>query len=299
MRFGGHETFPVREGWLHKGLKLTIEEPEKLIDEYAADWLGVGRNMAKAIRHWLNACGLAGMPRDAKRRGTLPEVTRLGEMVYAHDPYCCDLGTLWILHTNLIHTPEYAASWHWFFNVFGYDRFERGTCVDSLHRYLKMNDSRPPSPKTLERDVACLLNTYARSVPNQEKDPEEANVSPFTELGVMSFRRATRTYQLHRTAKSVAPEIFCYALASGLGESQNGQPIGIQEATHGRNSPGRVFALTSESLFEQVQRHEAESDCVRIAGQAGERMIRIPREEPLGWVQRYYETRLERDAYAA
>lgn len=39
MRFGGHETFPVREGWLHKGLKLVVEEPDKLGDEHVADWL--------------------------------------------------------------------------------------------------------------------------------------------------------------------------------------------------------------------------------------------------------------------
>ena len=58
MKFGGHETFPVREGWLHKGLKLVVEDPEKLIDEHVADWLGVGRNMAKSIRYWLQATGL-------------------------------------------------------------------------------------------------------------------------------------------------------------------------------------------------------------------------------------------------
>lgn len=57
MKFGGHETFPVREGWLHKGLKLVVEEPEKLVDEHVADWLGVGRNMAKSIRYWLQATG--------------------------------------------------------------------------------------------------------------------------------------------------------------------------------------------------------------------------------------------------
>ena len=59
MRFGGHETFAIREGWLHKGLRLLRDHPERLVAEEAADWLGVGRNMAKAIRHWLVATGLA------------------------------------------------------------------------------------------------------------------------------------------------------------------------------------------------------------------------------------------------
>ena len=36
MRFGGHETFHIREGWLHKGAKLLLQEPDKLVDEHAA-----------------------------------------------------------------------------------------------------------------------------------------------------------------------------------------------------------------------------------------------------------------------
>ena len=59
MKFSGHETFAIREGWLHKGLKLLIEEPELLYDEYVADFLGVGKNMSRSIRHWLEVTGLA------------------------------------------------------------------------------------------------------------------------------------------------------------------------------------------------------------------------------------------------
>ena len=89
MRFGGHETFPIREGWLHKGLKLLTERPELLVADDVADWLGVGRNMAKSIRHWLMATGLA--VRAAKETGqftrrTLLEPTQLGALVWEHDP---------------------------------------------------------------------------------------------------------------------------------------------------------------------------------------------------------------------
>ena len=72
MRFGGHETFPVREGWLHKGLKLVVEEPEKVVDEHVADWLGVGRNMAKSIRYWLQATGLCEQVSGRRHRKGAP-----------------------------------------------------------------------------------------------------------------------------------------------------------------------------------------------------------------------------------
>ena len=59
MRFGGHQTFFVREGWLAKGLGLLREDVSAFDDPYVADRLGVGRNMAKSIEHWLLATGLA------------------------------------------------------------------------------------------------------------------------------------------------------------------------------------------------------------------------------------------------
>jgi len=88
MRFGGHETFPIREGWLNKGLRLLIDEPEKLVDEYYADWLGVGRNMGKSIKHWLVATGLAtpiSTTRSTKK-SRLQE-TELGKLISKYDPY--------------------------------------------------------------------------------------------------------------------------------------------------------------------------------------------------------------------
>ena len=83
MRFGGHETFPVREGWLHKGLKLVVEEPGKLTGEHVADWLEVGRNMAKSIRYWLQAAGLCEQVSGRRHRKGAPG--RSGERLL-HDP---------------------------------------------------------------------------------------------------------------------------------------------------------------------------------------------------------------------
>jgi len=59
MRFGGHQTFYLREGWLYKGLNLLMTKPEMFEEELVFDHLGVGRNMALSIVYWLEATGLA------------------------------------------------------------------------------------------------------------------------------------------------------------------------------------------------------------------------------------------------
>src|SRR5688572_17236500 len=101
MKFAGHETFAIREGWLHKGLKLLRSSPELLHDPYVADWLGVGRNMGKSIKHWLIATGLANVSGGSGKQLQLVS-TQLGDLIASRDPYFVQIGTWWALHIELI-----------------------------------------------------------------------------------------------------------------------------------------------------------------------------------------------------
>src|SRR6185369_8757549 len=171
MRFGGHETFTIRDGWMHKGLSLLKQEPEKLVDEFAADWLGVGSNMAKSIRHWLIATGLAKFEPGKRAKSTLLKSTELGDLIYANDSYFTELGTWWVLHANLVNHKEHAASWDWFFNCFNQPKFEKSVCLDNASRFFQ-NSKTMPSLNTLDRDLLCLLGSYARKIPTeQNEDP--------------------------------------------------------------------------------------------------------------------------------
>ena len=59
-QLAGHETFYPRGNWLHKGLVAVQENPTLFSRAfpYPTDWLGVGVNMAKSIRHWLSVLSL-------------------------------------------------------------------------------------------------------------------------------------------------------------------------------------------------------------------------------------------------
>jgi hypothetical protein len=294
MRFGGHETFSVREGWMHKGLTLLVEEPEKLIDEFAADWLGVGRNMAKSINHWLVATGLAELTAGTKTKRTPLAPTEVGRLIYDKDPFFSEIGTWWVLHIHLTRNPEQAFSWNWFFNRFNQSRFDRSLCVENLKRYLQIsNQSKIPSPKTIDRDVACLLSSYSKKVPADQGDPEESNESPFVDLGLLTYFRDTGTYQLNQGAKDVPTEIFGYALASEFGVVGKGPKdvdVSIKNATTQNGSPGRVFSLTADALFEMALSMEgiACDSNLSIVGLAGERHIRFANKTPVQWLKQYY-----------
>lgn len=96
-RFKGHESFILREGWLNKGL-FEIEKNAKVFSEnYGADELGVGPNMAKSIRYWLKTMNLT---EDKPKEGT--KLTELGRIILTGDPYLEDIFTIWLLHCQIV-----------------------------------------------------------------------------------------------------------------------------------------------------------------------------------------------------
>ena len=287
MRFSGHETFSVREGWLHKGLRLLIGEPEKFHDKYAADYLGVGSNMAKSIRHWMQATGLA--EPTPGHRGRI-SITEFGQTVFKNDPFFIDTGTWWLLHVNLVSHPPYADTWHWFYNSFNLGRFVRSVVVENLRQYIQLSNKRTPSIKTLERDVACLLSSYSRNIPSDDGDPEEARDCPFRDLGLLRCFRSSGHYQLHHDVKDIPPYVFGYCISKAYEDAGQGD-IAIQRLIRETGGPGRAFVLTSESLYETLVRVMNDCEEIRVHGYAGQRAVSVPRRDPLEWVKGFYRQR--------
>lgn len=68
IRLKGHETFILREGWLTKGLAAVEKDGTVFSKNSGADALGVGTNMAKAIRYWMQSAGFIGKLKQGSRK---------------------------------------------------------------------------------------------------------------------------------------------------------------------------------------------------------------------------------------
>lgn len=288
MRFGGHETFPVREDWLSKGLGVLDDDSAAFDDPFVSDRLGVGRNMGKAISHWLRVTGLVRKP----GRGEHPEFTPTAQTIYHHDPYMLHIGTWWALHINLIAQDKEAIAWPWFFNRFARERFEKSHCIEQLRQYMTMLGQKQPAPKTLTRDVTCLLSSYARPVPPENDDPEDGQDCPFRQLGLVTYFRESDTYQLNRGTKDVPPTLLGYALALTCddGGQNDWLEVSFTNALTRPAAPGRAFALTAEALADTID-HARESlgeEVIQTRLMGSERVIQVVRREPWEWLDTYY-----------
>jgi hypothetical protein len=286
MRFGGHETFPVRDGWLAKGLRLLQQNPEALDRAEVADLLGVGRNMAKSIRHWLQVTGLSARP--SRKEPFQP--TALADVIWARDRFMLEPVTWWALHANLSIREDTAVTWTWFFGAFANDRFDRMTCVDQLARHVAAHERRAPSRNTLNRDVLCLLSTYAHPVPPAADDPEDGRDSPFRELGLVTHFTETDTYQINRRSKPIPPAALAYALALSHGTQDSlGAEEPLSAALARPGGPGRVFALDGDSLTELVDQAETSlggSLTTKLLGH--ERWVQIDGRAPHSWLEDHF-----------
>jgi hypothetical protein len=276
-------------------MKLVSEASDAFSKDDVADRLGVGRNMAKSIRHWLIATGLVescGIEQHGSDSSL--QLTELGKLVWDFDPYFLSEGTWWILHANLLNDLESMTTWYWFFNQFNHERFDRAVCLESLRRYVESSQKRVPTASTLSRDLGCLLLSYSRSIPLTNDDPEDGADCPFRELGLMSYFRTSGYYRIHSTPKAISPFVFGYVISlafPALNRSAKKTDIKLVDAVRKSGGPGRVFCLNGESLFDTVSQLETHSEgVVQIAGLAGDRIIRTLSLAPNEWASLFFES---------
>lgn len=196
IRLKGHESFSLREGWLRKGLVAITEnnmnislEDEKARDiftsEHAIDVLGVGSNMVKSIKYWLQACGLSEERRTKKGRRISALSSEFGKIINKHDPYFEEIFTLWLLHYKLVTNIENATSWYLFFNDFNANEFSKEDLFKGLDISMaRLNPELSYSEKSLYDDCSCIIRTYYTNN-DALKSPEENLNCPLAELDLL------------------------------------------------------------------------------------------------------------------
>ena len=141
MKFRAHDTFFIRKGWLSKGMRNVVVNPDVFVtkdkDRNPMDVLGIGSNMVKALRYWLQVVGLTAEPSKGQR---VQSLTTFGELVYKHDPYIEEMGTLWLLQYQLAKNKDEATAWYYFFNEFNMSEFTPDkVCEEFVNEVNRMN----------------------------------------------------------------------------------------------------------------------------------------------------------------
>lgn len=257
MKFRAHDTFFIRKGWLSKGMRCVNNKPDVFIahDENPMDVLGIGANMVKALRYWLQAVGLTKEPNKGKR---VQSFTELGQLIYDHDTYIEELGTLYLLQYQLASQKQEATAWYFFFNEFSMSEFSREDYVEALQKFIKMEDSDTDyAIRSLNDDFQCIINTY---LPRYKSSPgkisPENNIDcPFGELGLIDIlNKRKKTYKKSIPASDT---LNPYVVLAVIMDNAKGRTeINLNELLTAPCNIGKVFNLDSITMLDVLYRIE-------------------------------------------
>lgn len=249
FKLQGHEKFPLREGWLNKGLRAISEDPMVFTgkDIPAPDALGIGNNMVKSLRYWLKAYGLIN---DNGANGA--ELTELGNDIYLYDKYLEKNFTLWVLHSYIARNKEYATSWFLFFNRCDAFEMSKEQIFKIMNRELQaLVPGEKYSEKSLMNDIDVLLNLYSKM--SREEDPEEKNTSPFVTLGLVKQNNGVWN-KTHPDRRTISEWEVLYELAVLM---EGIDQISIEDALNGENGIIKIYQITNILANEYLDRLDA------------------------------------------
>ena len=257
-QLSGHETFPLRYGWLKKVFDA-VRDAESEDDNryvftgpYAIARFGVGKNMVSSMRHWAVAAGII---EDASGSNRI-ETTALGGRLFGDaglDPYMEDPATSWLVHWHLCGRPT-KTTWFWAFNHYPTLSFEREGLVQAIDRLAKDRQWQRAAYATIKNDVACFVRTYVAQLPSGRSSQEDGLESPLTELGLIRPIGRRDGFRFVRGPKpSLGVGAFCYAVTGFWNEYfPNANTLSFEALAHEPASPGRVFLLDENDVVDML-----------------------------------------------
>ncbi|EGR4135691.1 DUF4007 family protein [Vibrio vulnificus] len=272
LKFSGHQTFPIRYGWIYKIIQEVVKGKSissKSNIEKQMQSMGMGKNMVLSVRHWIRALNLV-ICIDNKEQ--IYQLTPLAEQLFtdknghaAYDEYLDKIGTTWLLHWLLqsIETTnaELNAS-RFFFNYFNGIKLKKDSLATEIKDALA-NHEKELTEATLNKDIDCLLQMYAHKSLQTNKINEDSFASPFTELGLLQQEDA-KSYIAELTRRPSLPvEIFTYALIDYMQKKYKTSKINtlsFDALLNDVGSPGRVFRLSSAGLSDKLDQVETLSE---------------------------------------
>ena len=275
MLLNKHGSFYIRNGWPTKILNAIstdrfIFSPNNELD--AVDTIGVGRVMVKAMRYWSVAMGLA--TEEKTQQGVACNLTDLGNIISAHDPFCQDKGSLWLLHRNLATNEEQATAWYWAFNVYNNKSFSKEDFCSAFYSYVQRAGGNYQKT-AIEKEFDCFKNTYVSDKAfDIHKIIEEDTVPFFAPLRLLKYNAGVFE-RTKMSAKDVPTDILLYCIMMDNEETlQNQRQLSIEMLLEEPKQIGKYMNLTYAVLLELLLQLENQG-YINVINNFGNRHIDI------------------------
>lgn len=271
--FSGHESFVCKQFWLKKVFDFAKDKKSFTSDTSVVD-LGVGKNMVSSLRFWGKSFGMLGDDDSP---------TDLAKYLFGSrgkDVYLEDLGTIWLLHYNLV-TTNRASIYNLFFNEFRKERLDFSK--EQLHAFLKRKcDEFGPNfynPNTITTDINVFLRSYIKPSKDDKSEIEDDFSGLIMDLNLIKHykqRIDNNTIQWYKVEAQdgidLPYQIMLYTILKNYG---NQKSISFRELQIGQNSPGAIFSLNPEGLLIKLEQIVSEYTQAVYTETAGNQILQF------------------------
>lgn len=252
-RFSGHETFACRFAWIPKAVSLIESDPAALgDDDDAISTLGVGKNMVRALRFWLEAFDVAAV-QDG--RWTLSD---FGDKIFGSNPgldqFLERVETQWLLHWKV--STNFERPLFVWRHVF-YRRHRTDFTRAELLRELKQESQLlgyEHSDVTLRQHAEVLLHSYIST--SRDGAVEDALDGPLIDLGLIApgghrLTEEGRSEPVYLVASNARPpsSVVDFAIRDFWQRRRSQEAVvTLQDLTYAEGSPGMTLRLSEDQI---------------------------------------------------
>lgn len=289
MVLNKHSSFYMRSGW---GTKIidAVERDEHIFspsnEQDAVDELGLGRIMIKALRYWSVAMNLTSEGKDSE--GIVQEKSSLFNLLATKDRYFQDIGSLLLLHRNLILNKDGATAWYWLFNEWNLQTISKEEFSDAFHSYLAVNGMKIKKD-AVDKEFNCLRSTYVGDTNFDIKSIMDEDTYPFFgPLGVLRTTEDKKVMKTSLTSKEIPLELLVYFIAmDNKEESLSKSQISIDKLLEEKGQIGKYFNMRYSRLVEMLLEAENKK-YIGLNNNFGNRYIEFLKIDYSKLLKKYY-----------
>lgn len=251
VSFSGHESFICKQFWLKKIFEYA-DSGRSFGDEMAVVELGVGKNMVASLRFWGRAFGIIGdndVPTDFARYIFGNE---------GKDPYLEDFATIWLLHYGLVKSNRFSAS-SLVFNDLRKERVEltKDQLINFFVRKAKEYPSNTDNQNSIERDANVFIRMYSKPQRGENLEIEDDFSGVLLDLELVKRYKQrgvdgklSEWYKMESEDRINLPyQVVLFTILDIFGGQKT---ISFGDLLVGYNSPGIVFALSADGLYQKL-----------------------------------------------
>lgn len=233
-------------------------------DSDAVVRLGVGKNMVASIKYWMKVFGMT------DNQGRLSDLSNyLLDTKVGKDPFIEDIGTLWILHFNIVCNLE-ATLYNWLF--IGLQKERRDFDKDNVVSYVKRRLTEAGkqnlfNQNTVKKDIGVLLQSYV--LPRKPKAFDDYTAL-LIDLDLIRTDSDGKYYMFNQEGKRQIPwQVFLYAIIKAKGKDNSVDYDILQEV-------GLVFCMSDMEVIEMCKEIETRlPNDIRYSDTAGIRQLQF------------------------